>query len=276
MCSLEIRRKTCVVSLLLFATSIGHVIFSGEAKGHIKNLLYSPPVTIEADQTVHPTIFVKVEKWAKNGEKGQNSQPLSPLSPTAVNVEADQTVRHRDLCSPQNFSDLRWVLGDQLSNIPPCCSWDAGQRGKNAKACGVGPMPKTIVKVGKSLLNGYNGSSNSANFIHLGGHGCACRDAGMEHKLVHLSPSYCDLARWDPQDFCSRIGAGILLIGDSTMEQTASVLMNHVLLSKSTSDCSKNIHFGKSDLLVEPSRHVLERGAPWMGTPKPAQTPQRG
>ena len=45
MWSLDIPRKTCVVSLLLFATSIGHVTFSGEAKSHIKNLLYSPPVT---------------------------------------------------------------------------------------------------------------------------------------------------------------------------------------------------------------------------------------
>ena len=48
MWSLNITRTTCVVSLLLFATSIGYVIFSGEAKSHIKNLLYSPPVTIEA------------------------------------------------------------------------------------------------------------------------------------------------------------------------------------------------------------------------------------
>jgi hypothetical protein len=46
MWSLDIPRTTCVVSLLLFATAIGHVIVSGDS--HSKNLLYSPPVTIEA------------------------------------------------------------------------------------------------------------------------------------------------------------------------------------------------------------------------------------
>ena len=57
MLSLDIPRTTYVFLLLLFATAIGHVLVSGEAKSHIKNLLYSPPVTIEADQKVHPTIF---------------------------------------------------------------------------------------------------------------------------------------------------------------------------------------------------------------------------
>ena len=38
----DIPRTTCVVSLLLFATAIGHVLVSGESKSHIKNLLYSP------------------------------------------------------------------------------------------------------------------------------------------------------------------------------------------------------------------------------------------
>jgi hypothetical protein len=49
MWSLGKPRRTCValVSLLLFATSIGHTRISGEAKSHIKNLLYSPPVTID-------------------------------------------------------------------------------------------------------------------------------------------------------------------------------------------------------------------------------------
>merc|ERR1711990_279336 len=43
MTSRGIRRATYAVSLLLFATAIGHVIVSGESKSHIKNLLYSPP-----------------------------------------------------------------------------------------------------------------------------------------------------------------------------------------------------------------------------------------
>ena len=43
MSSLEIPRTTYVVSFLLFATAIGHVLVSGEAKSHIRNLIYGPP-----------------------------------------------------------------------------------------------------------------------------------------------------------------------------------------------------------------------------------------
>jgi len=75
MWSLDIPRTRHIVSLLLFATVIGHVVVLDDANSHNKNL------------------------------------------PTSVTIEADQTVHHRDLCSPQNFSDLRRVLGDQLSNV---------------------------------------------------------------------------------------------------------------------------------------------------------------
>jgi ABC-type transport system involved in multi-copper enzyme maturation permease subunit len=46
----DIPRKTWIVSLLLFATAIGYVIVSGDAKNPTENLLYSPPVTMR--QTV--------------------------------------------------------------------------------------------------------------------------------------------------------------------------------------------------------------------------------
>ena len=51
MLSLDVPRVTYVVAFLLFATGIGHALVTGEAKSHIKNLIYSPPVTTEAD---HP------------------------------------------------------------------------------------------------------------------------------------------------------------------------------------------------------------------------------
>jgi len=41
--------NTCSLLLLLFATAIGYVLVSGEAKGHFRSLLYSPSVTIKAD-----------------------------------------------------------------------------------------------------------------------------------------------------------------------------------------------------------------------------------
>lgn len=49
MSSLNAPRVTYVVAFLFYASAIGHVIVSGEAKSHIKRLLYGPPVTIELD-----------------------------------------------------------------------------------------------------------------------------------------------------------------------------------------------------------------------------------
>ena len=54
MWSLDIPRTTCVVSLLLFATS---VIFSGEAKSHIKNLLYSQASAHKNQERLTPHAF---------------------------------------------------------------------------------------------------------------------------------------------------------------------------------------------------------------------------
>lgn len=48
-------RVTIVVAFLLFATNIGHVLISGEAKSLLRNL--SPPITIQANQTVQGVRF---------------------------------------------------------------------------------------------------------------------------------------------------------------------------------------------------------------------------
>lgn len=46
------------------------------------------------------------------------------------------------------------------------------------------------------------------------------------------------------------------------MSQTAAVVMNHVIESRELK-CAGKIHFGMSDLLIEPTSHDRERGAPW-------------
>ena len=92
MSSLDIPRTTCVVSLLLFATAIGHVIVSGESKSHIKNLLYSPPVTIEADPY-----------YTFLGEKILNAIPVSGFEGVDFDRHTMKSVYHpADLCRLQS------------------------------------------------------------------------------------------------------------------------------------------------------------------------------
>lgn len=131
----------------------------------------------------------------------------------------------------------------------------------NPPSCGTKPMRKAYEIYGNSSLIHYNGSSNFGKLIHSGGHGCACRDSGIKLELS-LVANTCSLS-WDVNRFCSLIGAGILFIGDSMMEQTASVTMNHVLLSGSP-ECAEKVMFGNSDLLIKPTGYVGERGAPWV------------
>ena len=59
MASLDVLRVTHVVALLLFACGVGRVLVSGEAKSHIKNLLYCPPLTsFEVDQPTNGRLLV--------------------------------------------------------------------------------------------------------------------------------------------------------------------------------------------------------------------------
>ena len=82
---------------------------------------------------------------------------------------------------------------------------------------------------------------------------------------------------WDADEFCDLIGPrGILIVGDSTMQQTASVIMNHVLATFkgdliSLELCLRKIIFGLSDRLIYPTTSRVtvpekgfkkERGAP--------------
>jgi hypothetical protein len=89
----DIPKTTCVVSLLLFATAIGHVVVSGETKSHIKNLLTVPPVTVEADVL---------------GEKILNAIPVSGFEGVDFNRQTMHNVYHPgDLCrlQAQTFLD---------------------------------------------------------------------------------------------------------------------------------------------------------------------------
>ena len=66
--SLDVPRVTYVVAFLLFATAIGHVLVSGEAKSHIKNLLYSPGLASINPSSVLNDEIVEIVHYANEQE----------------------------------------------------------------------------------------------------------------------------------------------------------------------------------------------------------------
>jgi hypothetical protein len=80
MWSLDIPRTRLIVSLLLFATVIGHVVVSNEAKSHIKNLLYSQAIAHKNQERLTPhafDFFIKVHS-AEHPVKQAGSWILRP------------------------------------------------------------------------------------------------------------------------------------------------------------------------------------------------------
>lgn len=76
----------------------------------------------------------------------------------------------------------------------------------------------------------------------------------------HWEPKTCSLLAWNAELFCKLLGnRRILLVGDSTMGQSATVLMNAV----STSGCHANISFASGDTLIGENLGLLNRGKRW-------------
>ena len=63
--------------------------------------------------------------------------------------------------------------------------------------------------------------------LPVGGNACACDPARREQLSLLWAPSRCRLRDFSAAAFCAALGdRTLLLVGDSTMQQLASVLMN--------------------------------------------------
>ena len=63
--------------------------------------------------------------------------------------------------------------------------------------------------------------------LPVGGNACACDPARREQLSLLWEPSGCKLREFSAEAFCTALGdRTLLLVGDSTMQQLASVLMN--------------------------------------------------
>jgi len=102
------------------------------------------------------------------------------------------------------------------------------------------------------------------------GHGCACQmkelqkrgysskssvplpvDFTLPAEDYEWVPNECVLPQWNTEAFCRLLGGRrILIVGDSTMQQTAASLYSMLLYNNASSECLGGIFFEMSDFLV--------------------------
>jgi hypothetical protein len=93
----------------------------------------------------------------------------------------------------------------------------------------------------------------------MGGRGCGSQC--QRHFADEFRWNSTNLPIWDATDFCTRLGdRRILMIGDSTMSQAATTLMNAAHVAQ----CQTQMFFFLSDTLLNQEYGNLNRGEHWL------------
>jgi hypothetical protein len=135
-----------------------------------------------------------------------------------------------------------WVLDvNKTFADPKCCDGDDKRYKKTAAYCGHERPGNDFV--GRTDILAY-----------MRGRACRCT---FEDRYTWKSDA---LGIWDPHDFCQRLGTRkLLLVGDSTMSQSATTLMNAV----HAVGCQTQMIFVMSDTLIHENFGALNRGDYW-------------
>ena len=108
---------------------------------------------------------------------------------------------------------------------PPCCSWDSAAYA-TSPLCPQGAAVQAAVRSAFEIGAGRF-QARPDQLLPVGGNACACDPARREQLSLLWAPSRCRLRDFSAAAFCAALGdRTLLLVGDSTMQQLASVLMN--------------------------------------------------
>lgn len=170
---------------------------------------------------------------------------------TQITNKTDLEIR----CTDSVGINGQWVrkLDRTFAAGPFCCGWDWFPRG----------VRHDKVHCRQELAGGGNPkwySGETGEFYQqIGGKACTCAYNGFKDEFVWESPML-PKTSFNPTDTCDKLGnRTVLMIGDSTMQQVASVLMNSFFPNK----CQAQIRFGLSDTLILRTRREGERGRRW-------------
>ena len=209
-----------------------------------------------------PIIQSVVSDFNASGNETFSPTPL-PTSPTPsptvypTNAPVIMTPAGR-LCKIGEHRKGNWVIDPtHIQSSFSCCGWD-GYYGFNIS------MNEKLCKpegeqAGQCALHRTGG--NSTQLLHAGGNACACdlknelassdwkfKDTqNNRHKFV-WKPTNCDLLAWNGSQFCELLGnRTVLMIGDSTMQQTGVSLINMIIASGAS--CANQVNIVVSTLL---------------------------
>jgi hypothetical protein len=150
-----------------------------------------------------------------------------------------------ELCRENEYIDGIWTRYEDTHNLKKsffCCDSRTPQL-NDLSVC-------LDEKVGVKKLF-YTGNLNYSSSTSA--HACLCDyKEGIlsvhNREQYYWNPANCLLKNWDAELFCDLLGERtVLLIGDSTMEQTASTLMSMVAVWHQA--CSPQIKFARADSL---------------------------
>eukprot|EP00037_Helgoeca_nana_P025212 m.273318 g.273318 ORF g.273318 m.273318 type:complete len:520 (-) comp26884_c0_seq2:95-1654(-) len=198
------------------------------------------------------------------------SSPLGHIGrPTGAGAarlaaSGQQTEPPPDVCRPWCSGDRgdnmmfsgRWnEVTESDSRALPCCEFNDVTR--NSPNCGPEPtnQPAHIERLGfTGRLEGW---------AYSGGSGCKC--SPLHPDLRWSASGSCAVLEWSAAGFCKLFSAtdrlGLLLIGDSTQQQSAATLMNAI--KAGGGDCHPRVGFAMADTLVAKWFGGLNRGRFW-------------
>jgi hypothetical protein len=223
--------------------------------------------------------------YSCSGGTAKQRKKAAPSFKT-TSTSAVEPTANTQLCRGLDYLDGEWVFDPvhKTTRSFPCCS-AKGEMSETTdpttKHCLKHDKPYPIF-LGNLTITEHSSKShpsayvtNSFNYIyHWGmyprvmGNGCSCynsyRAEGKPADYVapmeqyRWQPKSCQMQAWSGVEFCKLLGSRtILLIGDSTMQQTAVTLMSMLISEDAQLSCATQVMFELSDYLVGPTVVVL-------------------
>ena len=199
-----------------------------------------------------------------------STPPSSTVNPTTTpsNTTKDIQLPKVPIYLCQDYIDTNnglWVDVPSLSHSSfQCCGWDGHSFLYKEKS--------TCIKQPDHpcAYHGQCSSSGPLNGLSVqGGNACYCDTKVRPMKWV---PSTCTLVDFDAVKFCSYMGKRrLLVVGDSTIQQTSAYLTNTVYRQLGANGCQSQIYFRAADTLVHKNLGHMNRGKEWMEYVKEVQ-----
>ena len=195
-----------------------------------------------------------IESTSSREFKGRNQrlkyqQQNQPKITCWINAQSPQNATNFACTDPIGIIGEWIYMPNRTFASSVCCGWDQGHFLRNPKQCGTTGPDDFSYYVGKPDL-----------YAQSGGLSCTCSDVHYVDEYVWMAPGLPLSTAVDPYRTCQLLGTRkVLLIGDSTMSQVASTLMNALFLAR----CQTQVHFLHSDTLINETLGAQNRGFYW-------------